>query len=224
MSACDQKSIDDLQKVIGYQFTNIDLLKDALTHSSAAQDTNYERLEFLGDRVLGLVVSEILYEKFPEENEGDLAKRLASLVQGTWLAKIATDMNLGDFICFSDAERSAGGYENEHILADAVEALLGALYLDSGLSICQDFIKKWWGNSFFEKKTPPQHPKTTLQEFLQGKGLPLPLYKIVSQSGPDHAPVFDIELTVKGYDPVIAQGKSRQLAEKEAAKKFMESL
>lgn len=217
-----RKSHEELEKLIGYEFQNKLLLKASMTHSSAGHDVNYERLEFLGDRVLGLVVSEILYEKFTDEAEGDLAKRLASLVQGSWLAKVAAEIHLGDYMGFSDAERESGGGENENILADAMEALIGALYLDSGLPTCKKFIETFWGDAFYEMKKPPQHPKTALQEWAQGKGLSLPTYKIVGQSGPDHAPVFDVALDVPGYKTLVASGRSRQVAEKEAAKIFIE--
>lgn len=216
---------NDLQTRIGYRFKNPGLLQQALTHSSTGADRNYERLEFLGDRVLGLIVSDILFDKFPDEAEGDLAKRLASLVQGAFLARRAQDLDLGTFLNLSDAERSAGGSENDHILADAVEALIGAIYLDSrDLSVCRAFIEKLWGDAFYTMQKPPQHPKTALQEWLQAQGLPLPNYKITGQSGPDHAPVFEIELKIRGHQAVIAQGRSRQEAEKEAARLFMERL
>lgn len=215
--------VNELQRRIGYTFKTESLLRHALTHSSTGTGISYERLEFLGDRVLGLVVSQILFERFPEEPEGDLAKRLASLVQGAWLAKMAVQIDLGDFIHLSDAERGAGGSENDHILADAMEALIGAIYLDGkSLEPCRVFIEKLWGDAFLTMQKPPQHPKTALQEWLQAQALPLPNYKIAGQSGPDHAPVFEIELKVKGHDPVIAQGRSRQEAEKEAARLFME--
>ncbi|MFP4314083.1 MAG: ribonuclease III [Alphaproteobacteria bacterium] len=216
------KSPAELENHIGHEFRDKALLKMALTHSSTGETTNYERIEFLGDRVLGLVVSEILYEKFADEKEGDLAKRLASLVQGSWLAKIAMDINLGEYMSFSESERCSGGGANVNLLADGLEALIGAMYLDAGLPACRDFITRFWGDAFYEMKKPPQHPKTALQEWAQGQGLPLPTYKIINQSGPDHAPVFDIELNVQGYDRLIAQGRSRQIAEKEAAKAFIE--
>jgi ribonuclease-3 len=214
-------NLHELEKIIGHHFGNLDLLQTALTHSSAPLENNYERLEFLGDRVLGLVVSEILYDTFTQESEGDLAKRLSALVQGSWLAKIAQKINLGEFIIFSDAERASGGYENEHILADAIEALIGAIYVDSGLEACRNFIKTQWGDAFHNVQKPPQHPKTALQEWAQSRGLPLPTYKIVGQSGPDHAPVFDISLQVKGFEEIVAQGRSRQEGERQAAKAFL---
>lgn len=215
-------SLVELQDMIGHRFADEALLSVALTHSSTGKDQNYERLEFLGDRVLGLTIAEFLYTRFPDEDEGDLAKRLSALVQGSFLAKIAQDINLGQYIDFSDAERDSGGAENDHILADVFEAILGALYLDAGLAPCQDWIKRLWKDDFFTMEEPPQHPKTALQEWAQGKGLDLPQYKIVRQSGPDHAPVFDVRLTVEGFEAVMAQGRSRQEAEKAAATTFLD--
>jgi len=210
-----------LQNIIGHDFADPSLLADALTHSSTGGDHNYERLEFLGDRVLGLVVAEILYAKFPAEAEGDLARRLSALVQGTLLAQLGLELGLGAHLLFSDSERQAGGAQNENILADAMESIIGALYLDAGLPACQEFITRAWGDRFETMLTPPQHPKTGLQEWAQAQNLPLPEYKITGQSGPDHAPLFDLTLSVQGYAPISVQGKSRQTAEKEAAMAFL---
>lgn len=215
-------TVKKLEKECGHTFENKALLKTALTHSSAGDDKNYERLEFLGDRVLGLVIAELLYKKFPGESEGDMAKRLAALVQGELLSAIAARINLGSFIVFSSAEAQAGGAANANILADVFEAIIGALYLDAGLEKCRALIERLWAGHLDDMKTPPQHPKTALQEWAQGKGLPLPLYKIVGQHGPDHAPLFDIELSVRGYASLTAQGRSRQEAEKEAAQLFIQ--
>lgn len=214
--------IEDLEKKIGHSFGDKNFIKDALTHSSTGQAKNYERLEFLGDRVLGLTVAQMLFKKFPDEPEGDLAKRLSALVQGSFLAQIARKINLGAYVEFSEAERQAGGRENENILADVFEAVIGALYLDGGFDKCHDMIEELWAESFFEMKAPPQHPKTTLQEWAQGRSLPLPSYEIVGQSGPDHAPVFDVQLSVEGFDAITAQGNSRQEAEKNAATLFIQ--
>ncbi len=216
--------LQQLEKKLGHSFKDEDLLLGALTHSSAGDEKNYERLEFLGDRVLGLVIAELLFERFPLEQEGDLAKRLAALVQGELLAKIAAEIDLGPYMILSEAEAQAGGARNENILADVFEALLGALYLDGGFEKCARLIAKSWATHLLDMKSPPQHPKTELQEWAQGQGLPLPLYKIARQRGPDHAPVFEIELLVKGHPSVTAEGYSRQEAEKEAAGIFMERL
>ncbi|NCT41254.1 MAG: ribonuclease III [Alphaproteobacteria bacterium] len=211
-----------LQEKIGHTFTNINLLEVAFTHSSTGAKHNYERLEFLGDRVLGLAVSETLYEKFPNEPEGHLAKRLSALVQGSFLAIIAREMQLGQYIIFSDAESACGGAENDNILADVFESMIGALYLDSDYETCRALIRKLWADRFDTMKKPPQHPKTKLQEWAQSKNLPLPRYEIAAQSGPDHAPIFDIKLTIEGFDNITVQGPSRQEAEKRVATAFIE--
>jgi len=216
--------MEQLQEKIGYQFKDSGLLKTALTHSSTGEKHNYERLEFLGDRVLGLVIASFIFTKFPKEAEGDLAKRLASLVQGQTLAELATHISLGDFIILSDAETAAGGAENEHILADVFEAIIGAMYLDGGFEPCRILIETQWKDTLYTMKEPPQHPKTAIQEWAQGQGLPLPDYDIIEQSGPDHAPIFKIQLNVKGHQSVTASGRSRAEAEKEAAQLFMDTV
>lgn len=210
-----------LEIAIGHRFKNKNLLEDALTHSSTGLDKNYERLEFLGDRVLGLIMAELLYSRFPEEREGDLAKRQAALVQGSLLAEIAREIDLGRFVEFSQAEREAGGGENINILADVFEAVIGAMYLDGGFEICRTLVERCWASRLYQMKAPPQHPKTRLQEWAQSRGLPLPIYKIAGQSGPDHAPLFDVALSVAGFDDVVVQGRSRQAAEKLAAEAFI---
>ncbi|MGH1378644.1 MAG: ribonuclease III [Alphaproteobacteria bacterium] len=215
------KPYEELQKIIGYSFKDEALLQVALTHSSTGKDENYERLEFLGDRVLGLAIASLLFKKFPNENEGDLAKRLAFLVQGETLAKLSSQIRLGDFIMFSDAERDAGGAKNDHILADVFESVIGALYLDGGFAPCYSLIESQWSEVLGVMKNPPQHPKTAIQEWAQAQGLPLPLYDIIGQSGPDHAPVFEVRLTVKGHDSKTATGRSRAEAEKIVAEVFM---
>ncbi len=220
------KPLEEFQKEISYNFKDTGLLSIALTHSSTGSDTNYERLEFLGDRILGLVIAQLLFKNFPNENEGDLAKRLAFLVQGETLAKLSSAISLGEYILLSDAERDAGGAANNHILADVFEAVIGAIYIDSDCNIdaCHNLIKAQWGDILGSMVEPPQHPKTEIQEWAQGQGLPLPIYKIIGQSGPDHAPIFEIKLVVKGHDPMIASGKSRAEAEKAVAKEFMKGV
>lgn len=214
-------SIEKIEHIIGYAFKDKQLLSLALTHASVGSGQTYERLEFLGDRVLGMAVADTLYNKFPTEPEGDLARRLSALVQGRTLAQIAREHNTGDHIQFSDAERNAGGADNDHILADIIEAILGALYLEAGYSECQRVVADLWGERFYKMTQPPQHPKTQVQEWSQAQSIGLPVYEIVSQSGPDHAPIFEVSLKVGDYDAVTAQGRSRQEAEKKAAKLFM---
>lgn len=209
------------EQKIGHVFKDKALIETALTHSSVSRRTNYERLEFLGDRVLGLVIAEHLYKHFPDEQEGPLAKRLAALVQGELLAEIAIEIELGQYIQFSESEKAAGGTNNPNILADVFESTIGALYLDAGFEPCRALIKQYWSNRFDQMIEPPMHPKTVVQEWAQSQSLPLPEYKILEQTGPDHAPIFVIELIVKGFDPAHGQAKSRQAAEKAAAETFM---
>lgn len=215
---------EKLEERIGHRFRDKTLLKAALTHASTGAKFNYERLEFLGDRVLGLTVADLLYTHFPSETEGDLALRLAALVQGRFLAEIAREIDLGSYVELSFSEAQAGGAEKDNILADVFEALIGALYLDGGFEKCQTFIKSLWVDRLYVTARPPQHPKTRLQEWAQGARLPLPAYRIAGQSGPDHAPVFEVELSVQGYPPLVAQGRSRQEAEREAAELFMQKI
>ncbi|MCB1555942.1 MAG: ribonuclease III [Alphaproteobacteria bacterium] len=215
---------DELQTMLNYRFRDEKRLEKALTHSSAGADGNYERLEFLGDRVLGLVMAHVLYETFPDEAEGDLAKRHAALVQGKTLADIAREIDLGATMILSDAEARGGGTDNDSILADGVEAVIGALYLDGGLAPCAAAIKTLWGERVREMNEPPRDPKTALQEWAQGRGLPLPLYEEIGREGPDHAPEFTIQATVQGFDPAAAKGSSRRAAEKTAAATLLERL
>ena len=217
----EPKSIEELQEKIGYVFKAPELLHRALTHSSTGGQENYERLEFLGDRVLGLVIATMLFKTFPGEREGDLAKRLALLVQGKTLAKLSSRIDLGDYIRFSNAEAASGGAKNDHILADVFEAVLGAMYIDGGYEPCAALIETHWQDTLSTMSRPPQHPKTALQEWAQGQGLPLPEYEIISQSGPDHAPVFEISLKIKGHPAVTSKGRSRADAEKKVASEFM---
>ncbi|MCM2343821.1 MAG: ribonuclease III [Alphaproteobacteria bacterium] len=216
--------LDRLQEQLIYRFKTPMLLVAAMTHASMGPGANYERLEFLGDRVLGLVMASWLYETFPEEAEGDLAKRHAALVQGELLAEIAREWQLGQALILSEAERAAGGADNDNMLADGFEALLGALYLDAGLSFCDNFIRRSWGVRIQQMAVPPQDPKTGLQEWAQGRGYPLPSYEIISRVGPDHAPNFLVRVTVQGFPPAEAEGLSRRAAEKEAARNLLAQL
>lgn len=211
----------ELEQRIGYRFRNAAYMEQALTHSSRVGAANNERIEFLGDRVLNLVMAHTLFEQFPAEAEGALAKRHAGLVQGRMLLSIGTSINLGDFLILSDAERQSGGAENENIVADAMEALLGAIFLDGGLDAARQVIIRLWDKMITAPAETHQDSKTELQEWAQGRGLPLPAYDIVGRTGPDHAPRFEIELRVQGYDPVIAEGASRRAAEKDAARRML---
>ena len=214
----------EFQEKLGCKFRSPDLLRLALTHSSTGSASNYERLEFLGDRVLGLVMAEIIYGIFPNESEGDLAKRHAALVQGDTLGEIALALGLGGVMELSGAERASGGARNEHILADALEAVIGALYLDAGLAACRAAIEKLWDDRIHVMKEPPQDAKTSLQEWAQERGLSLPVYEVTGREGPDHAPLFEISVSVGDFPPAAAKGSSRRAAEKEAARILLSQL
>lgn len=216
-----QDPVGIIQEKVGYRFADRGYLQKALTHSSAGEKYNYERLEFLGDRVLGLVVAHILFETYPQEAEGDLAKRHAALVQGKTLALVAEDIGLGEIMFLSDSEKAGGSTQNRNILADGMESLIGALYLDGGIDVCMRVIRDLWGGLLETMTSPPQDPKTALQEWAQGQGLPLPLYEMTGREGVDHAPVFEIRVMVEGMPPCTARGASRRKAEKEAARKLL---
>ncbi len=216
--------LKDLQAVLGHSFQNADLLEEALTHSSVPRARNYQRLEFLGDRVLGLIIAEFLIQNFPDENEGDMARRFSALVDRSMLVTIATEISLGESIQMSEGEKAAGGASNDNILSDVMEAVLAALYLEAGLEKCRDTVITLWGGHLFETVRPPVDPKTELQEWTQGRGLGLPVYELVDREGPDHAPLFDIEVSVDGFEPVRAKGGSRRSAEKNAASLMLEAL
>jgi ribonuclease III len=221
-----------LQQQLNYTFKDAALLKAAVTHPS--QDrvdkkgvdrkvSTYERLEFLGDRVLSLLIAEWIFEIYPNENEGELAKRHAALVNRDCLADIADALKISDCLHMVNAEDLRRGRAN--ILSDALEALIGAIYQDDGQHIerLRDIVRDLW-RPFVHRDAAPQDAKSALQEWAQGKGLPLPEYRVVSQSGPAHAPTYIISVHVKGHDGVECEGTSKRDAEKKAALMLWEKL
>lgn len=214
-------------QAVGHSFRNLDLLHHALVHSSASPcrgRETYERLEFLGDRVLGLVVAEMIYRRFPDESEGDLARRHTALVRRDALARVAESIDLGGHIIMSRGEEDAGGRENPAILADVCEALLGALYLDGGLGAAQAFIATHWPTMMEESLAPPKDAKSALQEWAQSRGLPLPVYETIDLKGPDHSPEFTVRVTVEGHPFAEAVGASKRAAAQAAARALLESI
>jgi len=198
-----------------------------LTHASAIQgggDPSYERLEFLGDRVLGLVVADMLLAQFPDEPEGPLAQRLADLVRRETLAAVALELDLGASLRIAKSGQDDDERHNPAILADVCEALIGALYLDGGLAAARQFIEPIWQPLLIEARKPPQDAKTALQEWAQGRGLPLPEYRETARSGLDHEPVFTIEVTVAGHGGESAEGRSKRQAEQAAAARLLARL
>ncbi|MGO1117324.1 ribonuclease III [Rhodovibrionaceae bacterium A322] len=220
------KGLAPLAGSLPHTFARPQFLVDALTHSSKAKarDRSYERLEFLGDRVLGLVVAEMLFLRFDTEPEGALAKRHAALVRRETLAGVANKLKLGKYLSLSPGEEEGGGRENPAILADACEAVIGALYLDGGLDVARILVEDHWTALIEADLTPPQDNKTSLQEWAQGRGKALPRYEIASQSGPAHDPEFVIRVTVEGETPMEGKGKSKRAAEQLAAGKLLTAL
>jgi ribonuclease III len=212
-----------LVAVLDHRFSRPELLREALTHSSARgkrgrDPRGYERLEFLGDRVLGLIVAELLFRRFPKEAEGALTRRHTALVRAEALTQVATAAGLGDHILLSRGEDAAGARANPSVLSDVCEAVIAALYLDGGLAAATRFVERWWQPQLQALgAAPPRDPKTALQEWAQARGLPLPLYKTVATEGPAHRRVFTVTVAVEGLEPATASGASKRAAEVAAA-------
>jgi len=216
----------DLEDALGYRFQDRTLLEDALTHRSVSGPghVGYDRLEFLGDRVLALVVADMLYRRFPDEDEGALAKRLVALVRRETLAEVAGVLDLGGHIRMSRGERDGGGRFNEAMLSDVAEAVIAAVYLDGGLAPAEGFIERHWRPLLERTAEPPKDPKTALQEWVQARGMGLPVYRLVEQTGPDYAPEFTIEVSIGGQLPQSSCGKSKRIAEQDAAAKMLDAV
>jgi ribonuclease-3 len=185
---------------------------------------NNQRLEFLGDAVLGLVVAKIVYSLFPNETEGELARRLAGLVRGETLADVAQELSLGEYLLMSDSEGASGGRQNPTNLEDAMEAVLGALYLDGGFAAAESFITLRWSDLARRISAPPKDAKTALQEWAQARGLAVPEYRVIDTTGPAHAPEFTIEVRISGKEPRIGRANSKRAAEQLAAQALLGSL
>jgi ribonuclease-3 len=215
-------AVGRLERRLGYAFADRGLLERALTHSSAAAGGSRARdnevLEFLGDRVIGLLAAERLAELHPEAPEGALSPRLSALVSGKACAEVGRRIELGAALRLAGSETKGGGRDKSSILADATEAVMAALYLDGGLAAARAVFLDLWAETFASLgDATPRDPKTALQEWAQGLGRPLPAYAIVARSGPDHRPNFTVSVTVEGLEPATGEGPSRQEAEKAAA-------
>ena len=214
-----------IEKTLGIKFKNKKLIEQALTHPSYSKTgADYERMEFLGDHVLGLVIAEVLYKKFPAEEEGQLTKRLAGLIRGSSLVQIAQKLKLGEHLKMAQSEVQAGGRNSKSALENAMEALIAAIYLDQGLEVARNFITNHWADIIDNMIEPPKDAKSALQEWAQGLGLPLPEYEVVVTTGPSHAPIFEVAVKVQGKEPKTGQGSSKRIAEQEAAKNMLISL
>lgn len=215
-----------LARRLGHRFARPKLLQLALTHPSAAAARpagdegiadSYERLEFLGDRVLGLLLADLLFHQFPAEAEGAIARRFAKLARRESLVIVARSLDLGAYVRMSTGESDAGARASPSILADCCEAVIGALYLDGGLDAARPFVAHAWEKLIAADAAPPLDAKTALQEWAQGRGLALPRYREVARSGPSHAPEFTVELHIAGAEPERARGRSKREAERAAA-------
>ncbi len=215
-----------LSKLLDYRFKDEGLLEQALTHRSAAKKHN-ERLEFLGDAVLGMVIADALFVRFPTVPEGKLTRMRSTLVKGDTLAEMAKEAGVGELLKLGQGELKSGGHRRSSILADAVEAILGAIYLDDGINTVRGVILRLWSDRI-DRLDPNEHPKdskTRLQEYLQSRREPLPVYEVVTISGKDHAQTFEVSCTVAQLEaPVFGVGNSRRKAEQQAAKETLEKL
>lgn len=213
-------------RILGHDFSRPELLKQALTHPSAVRGptASNQRMEFLGDRVLGLAVAGMLYERFKGEEEGEMSRRHAALVRREALARVAGDIGLAPHIAMSRAEELAGGRSNPGLLADACEAVIAALYLDGGMKAAENFIVRRWRPLIDEDASPPKDAKTELQEWAQGRGLGLPSYRQTDRQGKDHAPVFFVEVTMDGGGAATGSGANKRAAEQEAAQAMLSQI
>ena len=217
-----RRSSTALETRIGYRFSDVALLNCALTHISALKGPrnragSYQRLEFLGDHVLGLVISDMLFRGFPKADEGELSRRLADLVRKETCAEIAVSIELGAAVKLGSSEVNAGARKRPAILADVCEALIGAAYLDGGYAGAEALVERLWQARMQAKSQPLRDPKTILQEWAQARGLPTPAYSEVSRSGPDHDPEFRVAVQLPNFAPAEGSGRSKRAAEQAAA-------
>ncbi|MCL9773460.1 ribonuclease III [Vibrio methylphosphonaticus] len=218
--------IERLEKKLAYQFNDSERLALALTHRSA-NGTHNERLEFLGDSILSFVVADDLYHRFPKINEGDMSRMRATLVRGHTLAELGREFGLGDYLKLGPGELKSGGFRRDSILADAVEAIIGAIYLDSDVEKVREVVLGWYKSRLdaIEPGISQKDPKTRLQEFLQGRRKPLPVYTVTNIKGEAHNQEFTVSCEVMGLDkPVVGLGTSRRKAEQAAAEMALEKV
>jgi ribonuclease-3 len=214
-----------LSNTLDYRFSDVSLLQQALTHRSAPGASN-ERLEFLGDAILDIVISEALFHALPEAPEGDLSRMRASLVRDTSLAGIAAELGLGDHLILGSGERKTGGHRRRSILADALEALFGAVYLDSGFDAVAALIHRVFDAKLADlpQVDDLRDPKTRLQEWLQARGASPPDYELVNVTGKAHQQCFEVRCLVPGHEPASGEGRSRRGAEQQSARRMLERL
>lgn len=218
--------LGSLEQRLGHAFADRTLMERALTHMSAAppeakRTGSYQRLEFLGDRVLGLCVAEILFATYPDEEEGNLSRRLADLVRRETCAEVAIAWQVGPHLRLGDGEAQSGARKNKAILADACEALVGAVFLDGGHAAALGLVERAFGERLRQPTRPLRDAKTLLQEWAQGQGFPTPIYQEIERHGPDHAPVFRVAARIGALADGIGEGRSKRIAEQNAAENFL---
>lgn len=226
------EAVAALETRLGHRFNDKALLERALTHASVGEGApvgihgprDNERLEFLGDRVLGLTIAEWLYERFPNEAEGALSKRLNALVSGTVCAEIARELSLAVHLRLGKQARDDGAFDSDNVLGDAVEALIGALFLDHGLAAARGAVRQLWASRIERDVRAPQHPKSALQEWAAAHQRRPPEYAIVERSGPHHAPRFTVKVAIGKLAEAVAEGASKQEAETAAAAALLAQL
>jgi ribonuclease-3 len=219
------KRFGSLEARLGYQFADYDNIERALTHSSVRKKANcafqYERLEFLGDRVLGLIIADMLFKNYSLANEGELSLRLNSLVNGKFLAEISDELKLHEFIRTGSDLKELTGIRMKNVRADVLEAVIGSIFLDGGLKSAAEFIDRFWGTRLFDDSTARRDSKTELQEWSHSKRLGTPKYKEISRSGPDHDPIFMVAVLIEGMKEAEGTGSSKRAAEQAAAGKML---
>lgn len=220
-----QPDLQQFQTRLGYAFSDLSLLRLALTHSSvratSPQLGDNERLEFLGDRVLGLAIAELLNKEFPDAQEGELARRLNRLVRMETCAAVAQDLEVGPHLILGEGEDESGGRHKQTILANACEAVLSAVFLDGGYAVACDLVRRLWSGYMVDDSGIPVDPKSALQEWAQQKHMPLPRYQEIQREGPDHAPHFTTEVQIIGLAPAQGVGSNKRAAEQSAARAFL---
>ena len=214
---------DWLEAKLGHRPLNPRLFERALTHASHGED-NYERLEFLGDRVLGFTIADWLYGLFPEEPEGKLSRRLNVLVSRETCAAVARELEVAPRLILGKQALADGGFDSDNILGDAVESLIGALWLDGGLEAARRFIRAAWASRVDREDKPPKHPKSALQEWAAANNRKPPAYETLGRSGPHHAPTFVVKVSIRGAGEAEAEGLTKQEAETAAAGALLEKL
>jgi ribonuclease-3 len=212
-----------IRQKLGHEPKDIHLFEQALTHSSVGRDC-YERLEFLGDRVLGMVIAHALYERYPNEPEGNLSKRFNGLVDRETCAENGREIGVPSLIRLGRQAREDGASQSGNVVGDVVEALIGALFLDGGMEVARSFILTLWEADLSSQRRAPQHPKSGLQELAAAKGVKPPTYEVVSRTGAHHAPKFTVRVSVPKLGEAMAEGASKQEAETAAAAALLSQL